>query len=244
MEIHRQMWPGIDIDRLTPKGSRLVRGDDTQDVWLQEATRTTSMFIAFIVFCISSKFRMVADRAHSSEGLSALISTLASTLGGFDLEHCRFGSANGELPLQLHVDVNGCVQTSQFWTPEFYASSCRSSWRSDYKNTSKTWVTMQSGRDCKTGLNDLICFCLDPQHGDEFRDTVVAETLDLMTELANLLDRGVSLLLRDVCNLFDPALNFKNKRRMANNVKKVWVEAAARKVWSGTEPRFCLASHC
>lgn len=233
-DAHRRIWPGFIVQRLRTKHHLASVADADQDVWFRETTLSSSTFIAFITFAISGKFRPLIDRETACTSFASLLALLCSSTGGFVLEHWPVGSGS-DASVTLPVDQNGFVDGRIFWDEDYFISSVRRTWGVDYKNSQKKWLQSSNGRVSKMSLCELLCFCLDPQHDATMQDIVVGPTLDLLSEICVILDESVSLLQRDMERL-DPNVDFKNQKRMARTVKRIWVESVARKVWSGKEP--------
>ena len=231
-DVHHRIWPGVAIRKLRSKNSLRSTRDDTQDIWFQESTMTTSSFISFITFAISGKHRNTLARGQACSGLSNLVLLMTTSLGGFDLGHIIFGSDNDN-ETNLHVNTEGSVVGSLFRTREFFMAHIHSTWKSDVRDEKKTWMTRKNGLG-QVSLVQLLAFCLDPSHSDTLQRLLVGPVLDILSEFAKILDESVALLMRDADDL-GQTVGFKNKTRMANNIKRVWVEAVVKKLWNGEE---------
>eukprot|EP00435_Cladocopium_sp_Y103_P063794 s253_g25.t1 len=163
LDYHRALWPGIQIRLMSSKHAKVPQ-DGKQSFWLRQNTLPTSMIFALIAYGINYKFRNVADRTLVCAGLTAIVSKLASTLGGFELLHDRFGVESNER-VTLQVDSSGRVEVSALWTQAFFQRFARQWWRKDAQNSAKTWV---NGQDpgAQVLLSEFLTFCLDPQHSD------------------------------------------------------------------------------
>ena len=89
-DTHRQLWPGIEITKLLPKQCKTSDAAE-QTVWFRERTATTATLMSFIVHCIGSKYRGIAERAKACSGFKDLLHTLAHGLRGLDLDHSLIG---------------------------------------------------------------------------------------------------------------------------------------------------------
>lgn len=230
-DVHRQIWPGVIIEKMRTKHHLQSVNDNLQQMWFNEKTMSSSAFVAFAVFAVSNKYRTILDRATACTAFVSLIHLVCSSTGGFELDHWPAGH-DSDIPVKLHVDGNGFVDGRVFWDSDFFISSVRRTWRNDYQNNKKDWLMSHDGRASKMSLAELICFCLDPQHGVEMQDAVVSPVLDLMSEICVILDR--SRRLSNLDRLAD-SIDFKNKRKMRSAVKRVWVQEIAEKVWCGED---------
>ena len=234
-EIHKKIWPGIEIVELQHKSSQQcsLEQQQQQGVWFAEKTMTTSIFTSFMVFSVHGKFRCLIDRAHSCLAFRRFVHVLANALGGFELDHIPLGS-NGLA--KLTIDADGLVDPQLFWELDFYVRYVRKTWRQDFDNEKKTWIDTSHGRRAKIHLGELLCFCLDPQHSREFQDLVLPTIFSLLSAFAKLLDESVPKLQKDMVAVSATVVAFKNKKRTADMVKGVWVKTIACKLWDGEDP--------
>ena len=233
---HQRIWPGFAMDRVQSKFAKRKCGEtdaDEQQHWLKEHTISTSEFVSLIVNNINFKYRNVPDRAHACAAFKEVILLLATTLGGFDLEIIPCGSQDNQV-VTMNVDKFGKVDSSCFWTQEFFARHVRGPWKRDYLQQNKTWIESEScvGR---CSFAELVCFSLDPQHPEFLMGKLLPEILTIMSEIGRLLDDSLPVLRRDVATLdYDSTFN-KNMRRTSTSVKTLWVERVARTMWSHEE---------
>eukprot|EP00435_Cladocopium_sp_Y103_P013458 s5184_g3.t1 len=168
-------------------------------------------------FTMTYKFRSLVDRAHACSSFQQVFNVMASALGGFALEHIPFGSQDNQV-VDLLVDTGGMVDSTNFWTEEFYARHARGAWAKDFGNDQKTWVTARHGVG-RLSLAQLLCFCVDPQHDAFLKGKLSRETFNLFSEIGRLLDDAVSLLSRDARDLDYKALACKNQKTVSRSVK-------------------------
>ena len=118
---HRMIWPGFEVPEREPKQNPFSRGrrDMDQKAWFRERTMTTSVLMATAAFSMHCKYRGPKDRAKGCEGFAKLLSMLASTMGGFELELDRFGD---DQQLDLVVDFEGRVSGQDFGQRSFITS--------------------------------------------------------------------------------------------------------------------------
>lgn len=232
-EIHRTIWPGESIELLASKTSRKFR-DEEQQNWFYELTMPTSMFFACITYFLSGKHRNLIDRAHAATAFSALCTTICSHSNGLSLEHTQLGSGQ---TIMLDVDHAGSIVDSKtFWTEMFFVGTVRRTWNQDFDSSGKSWVQNASGLG-KNLLSDLICFCLDPQHSSTLRDALRESVLLLISHLAKTLDDGASRFAHSSAELDVRQTGCKNKKRLATNIKTVWTQRVAHKIWRGEDTR-------
>eukprot|EP00435_Cladocopium_sp_Y103_P036086 s756_g9.t1 len=158
---------------------------------------------------------------------------MTSVLGGFALEHIPFGSQDNQV-VDLLVDTGGMVDSTNFWTEEFYARHVRGAWAKDFGNDKKAWVTTQHGVG-RISLAQLLCFCTDPQHTAFLKGQLSRETFNLFSEIGRLLDDAVNLMSRDARDLDYKALACKNQKTVSRSVKTVWVETVANSLWTSRD---------
>ena len=233
-DCHHALWPGVPVDLLQPKQSAETaavssKHQKTQTLWTRESTMPTSMLVAFVLFSVNTKNRSLASRAYASEAFAGLVSLLASTLGGFQIGHCKFGSDEVTM---LCVDSAGNVQGWEFWAPQFYQRFAHGQWLRDLKNEQKTWLKSATGL-AKLPLVEVLTFCLDTQHRTEFQDLVKHEILNVLTELADVLDREV-LRLRADLEQIPAASTSKNSAKMRMR-STVLVEQVSNSIWAGQD---------
>ena len=239
--VHREIWPGVPFTWMQSKKDQVKNAEQftKQQTWFLEGTMSTSLFVAFIVFCLSGKFRDLGSRVHSGKALNALLLSLASALDGFSVEHVPIGS-DSQMAIALEVDGSGRVPSSSFWDEAFFCESVQEIWKQDFKNKSKEWVSSKKGLGQNLSLADLICFCLDPKHEPTLRDKLFGPALDIMSSIARVLDESIGMLHKGAEDLstLGSSINFKNQRCIASNVKQVWAQEVAEKLWSGTDSWF------
>lgn len=203
-----------------------------QQTWLRESTMSTSHYVAFIFYTMNFKFRNIADRAHACVSFHSLISLLALSLGGFDLDTIPFGSADNAI-VTMKVDSQGNVDAAHFWTQEFYHRHARGAWTRDRTDKNKTWVTQIHGLG-SVSLSQLLCFAIDPQHSRDLHGRLQSEVCNMMTQIAFILDTSISVLARDIETLrLDSQL--KNKKKTAAEANMVFIEKVANTVWTGDD---------
>ena len=208
-DYHHLIWPGVPQNRMMSKmsTSNFKRGrkrkrlsyDKNQDTWLRETTLSTSHYVSFITFAMNYKYRNKQDRAHACAGFVNLISLVATTLGGFELDVIPFGSIDGQIQT-MKVDSTAHTCTNAFWTQDFYARYVRGAWAKDWADSSKPWLGTRHGLG-NIHLCQLICFALDPQQSSYLKGILMPEVLNIMSQIAKLIDESVHLLTREVKSL-------------------------------------------
>ena len=232
-EMHRAIWPGEDIKLLRPKHSKSRGSQDlSQDTWFMETTMPTSVYVSLIIFTISCKFRQRSDRAHAAMGFTSLCSTLCGVLNGSSLQHIKIGSGRS---VTLTVSDTGTLPGHQFWSSTYFTQHIDKIWREDVDDESKPWVAHSNGLANLIHLSEIICFCLDPQHPKQVQNDLWDATLALVSQIAKYLDDGLPQLLRVSEDINITNSGSKNKRRLASNIKTIWAERVARKVWDGED---------
>ena len=230
LDMHNRIWPGEHIDLLKPKFGKCDQ-DMEQEVWFLESTMPTSMLVSFIAFAVNNKHRKRELRAKAAQGLSTLLSILFAAFDGGYIEHVTHGT---EIEQQVFVDSTGLVNGLSLWTREFFVSKVMRTWRSDYEDVSKPWVTHENGSG-KIGLAEFLVFCLDPQHDPDLMDHLLEPALNILSYVALHLDGSVNLLNRSAETDMSKLI-YKNRIRTARNVKTVWAEQIANKLWNGEAP--------
>jgi hypothetical protein len=229
LEVHRQIWPDEDVELLKSKQTRL--DDREQDIWFLETTMPTSMFIAFIVFSLKNKFRKREVRAKTAEGFNSLCSLLFASLSGVTIPHIPLGTNRAAT---ISVNASGLVNASSLWTRNFFVSRVQKTWSEDFVDPAKTWLLHENGFG-NIALPEFLEFCLDPQHDSSLQHELFGPALSLFSYIAFHLDEGVGFLQRDGPELDYVATVFKNKRRAATNLKSVFAEQVAQKLWKGED---------
>lgn len=240
-DYHHLIWPGIPQKHLMSKMASLMRGkrkrsssyDENQDAWLRETTLSTSHWVSFITFAMNYKYRNTLDRSHACTAFVNLINLVATTLGGFELDIIPFGSIDGQIQT-MKVDPTAHVCATTFWTQDFYARYVRGAWAKDWANSNKPWLSTKHGVG-NVHLCQLICFALDPQQNSFLKGSLLPEVLNIMSQIAKLIDDSVHLLTREVTSLSLGNLH-KNRKRVTLTIKTVWVETVANMVWKNEEP--------
>ncbi|CAE7811005.1 unnamed protein product [Symbiodinium sp. CCMP2592] len=202
------------------------RCDADQDAWFKERTITTSVLLATAAYSINHKHKTRVDRAKACKGFAKLLSMLASTTGGFTLEHDRFGD---DERLHLAVDFGGRLSGQDFWTTEFYDQHVQDSWEADRRNDKKPWISSASGLE-QVSLAELLCFALDPQHTAAIQDSVLCRVLNLLSEIAEYTDSACSKVQRDAEVMTD-LQRVKSKQKRKHHVVRVLTERVVRKLW-------------
>ncbi|CAE7811025.1 unnamed protein product [Symbiodinium sp. CCMP2592] len=150
---------------------------------------------------------------------------LASTTGGFTLEHDRFGD---DERLHLAVDFGGRLSGQDFWTTEFYDQHVQDSWEADRRNDKKPWISSASGLE-QVSLAELLCFALDPQHTAAIQDSVLCRVLNLLSEIAEYTDSACSKVQRDAEVMTD-LQRVKSKQKRKHHVVRVLTERVVRTI--------------
>ncbi|CAE7248673.1 ANKRD50, partial [Symbiodinium sp. CCMP2456] len=230
-DYHRMIWPGFKVPEREPKQNPFSKGraDVDQEAWFRERTMTTSVLLATAAYSIHFKYRVPKDRDKACKGFAKLLSMLASTLGGFELELDRFGD---DQRVDVAVDFGGRVSGHDFWTTEFYDEHIADSWEADRRDAAKPWISSASGLE-HVSLAELLCFALDPQHTTAIQDSLLCRVFNMMSEIAEYLDSLCSKAQREADFLTD-AQQTKNQKRQKHHVVSVLVEQVARKLWEGT----------
>lgn len=247
-DYHHLIWPGIPRKHLMSKMASLMRGkrkrswsyDENQDAWLRETTLSTSHWVSFITFAMNYKYRNILDRSHACTAFVNLINLVATTLGGFELDVIPFGSIDGQIQT-MKVDPTAHVCATAFWTQDFYARYVRGAWAKDWANSNKPWLSTKHGVG-NVHLCQLICFALDPQQNSFLKGSLLPEVLNIMSQIAKLIDDSVHLLIREVTSLSLGNLH-KNRKKVTLTIKTVWVETVANMVWKNEEPWIQKYSH-
>lgn len=227
VEIHEKIWPGEPIDKLRSKHYENVAGAEDQTIWFRESTMPTSMLVSFVVFALSNKYRTVRVRAKTAEGFSTLCSMVFSHLQGTVVPHTQHGTDDH---VNLDVTTTGTVCGSHLWSPDFFRRRVKRTWIDDFQNESKPWLTHENGLGT-VFLSEYLVFCLDPQHSVDLRNELLGPTWTLFSYIALHLDESVERLQANAQDVSMCDTDFKNKKRTASNVKTVWCEMVASKVW-------------
>lgn len=228
-EVHRLIWPGEQIELFRAKHSRYATAE--QGIWLREGTMPTSMYVSFMVFCLYCKFRSKPDRSHAANTFTQVCATVFSALNGLSLKHRQFGSNR---TVRLCVSATGFVDAAMFWDGNYFGPRVRNTWKEDARNEAKPWISTRDGRG-QVLFAELMSFCLDPQHGSGLKSELLGPTLVLFSQLAKAMDDNVSVF-QNSSNILDAsAVAVKNMVTVSHNVKSIWCEEIAQKIWSGEE---------
>ena len=224
------IWPGVDVELMRAKHSRFA--SDEQAIWLKEGSMPTSMYVSFMVFCLSSKYRNKQDRSHAAKTFATVCAKVCTALNGLSLKHRRLGS---DRAVRIVVSATGMMNASFFWDKgEYFDTRVRKTWKDDMKDETKPWISTRSGCD-QVQFADLVCFCLDPQHGQGLRNELLDPTLLLLSQLAKVIDENVDSLQRSSNAVDDAKLGCKNVHKVAQNIRTIWAERVAQKIWKGEE---------
>ena len=234
------MWPGIEIKLLVPKQAHNqkvpARTADDQAFWARQNTMPTSMLMAYTMFAIHNSYRNAAVRAKAVEGLASIVSLMASCLGGFQLQHKRFGDESSCI---LRVDTTGNIDALSFWTPGFFRQHVYRLWAADFALDNKTWITHEPGMG-KIPFAEVLAFCLDPSHKPAFKQLVTSGVLTLLTYLAHELDEAVPRIRHDAEAMPSTAAA-KNTAKRARKTATL-LESVANTVWSGQDTSTSLVA--
>lgn len=242
MDYHHLLWPGVPnhslmVSKMATETYRMRHKRkhpelSDQKIWLRETTMPTSHYIAFIFYTMNFKYRNIADRGHACNSFQSLMSLLALSLGGFDIDTIPFGSLDNGI-VTMKVDVHGYVDAAGFWTQEFYHRFARGAWTRDQTDGNKHWVTQVHGLG-RISLAQLLCFAIDPQHSRDLQGRLQGELCNMFTQIAFILDNSISVLARDVSTLKIDSQS-KNKQRMAADANVIFLEKVANLLWTGED---------
>lgn len=226
IDYHHALWPGIEVLLLSSKHAKVAQ-DDRQSFWLRQNTLPTSMVFALIAYGINYKFRNVVDRTLVCSGLTSIVSKLASTLGGFELLHDRFGVESNDR-VTLQVDSSGRVQVSALWGATFFQRFVRQWWRKDAVISAKTWVNgPDPGRQIL--LSEFLTFCLDPQHSEAFQRKVLGVCYSMLTRLAAAVENNIDAMRSETSvKLTDVS---KKRKRVDSGIMHLQAQRVANRIW-------------
>ena len=180
---------------------------------------------------LKNKFRKREVRAKTAEGFNSLCSLLFASLSGVTIPHIPLGTNRAAT---ISVNASGLVNASSLWTRNFFVSRVQKTWSEDFVDPAKTWLLHENGFG-NIALPEFLEFCLDPQHDSSLQHELFGPALSLFSYIAFHLDEGVGFLQRDGPELDYVATVFKNKRRAATNLKSVFAEQVAQKLWKGED---------
>ena len=227
-DYHHALWPGVSVNLLRVKFSKTEPDQHDQKSWLERKTIPTSWLIAYVVYRLNFKYGNKLDRSAAWKAISGLLSTLLAQTGPFNVPHIRWGD---DEQVDLHVDEQGTVFCKDVWTVEFFKSTVSQWWKKDRSDSEKPWVRTIREIDGKIHFLDLLTFCLDPQHSDQFRARVLGRAYTLFTHLAGMLDdKLIPLSSRGV-----PITNVKKRKRTASTITRAQISHAAHQLWNGSE---------
>lgn len=233
---HNSLWPGVEFKLLKVK---FDKSDDSQKSWLGKRTIPTSGLVAFFTYCCTHPKKMLLDKVAAWEGLVRIMACLQLAIGAFSLPFTICGG-EGRLPHQLEVDNQGRVAITSFFTKACWRECARDQWQADLRHQGKKWVNMVPTYfdQCKISLTDLLVFVLDPTHTQKFRSQAMPRALEVLTELAFLVDKHA----RDMCSEIQSFKAGMKRKRTPRSVTELAVKTVAKKVWSGevAQPCFCL----
>ena len=193
-DYHRRLWPGVEVQKLHSKHAKNHKVTNNQDSWLRERTLCTSNFVAMICFLINCKYRDAQSRGFACTGFRKLLSAVCSDLGGISLPFNRFthdDESDDEMTGDdVAVDDDGMVAGSDIWTFDFWQTYVHDQWLLDCGNDKKPWILESNGMG-RIPLASFLCFALDPQHPRHVTRAIFSRALNLMTELAFILDTSV-----------------------------------------------------
>ena len=234
VEWHHRLWPGIHIETLH---SKYVKNQNDQEshTWFKEATINTSMLVSTVCNLLNNKHRSLVSRAEASSGFAKLILLFCQVLDGVELTHERFTTdrdVNARGQGSLLVDSFGKVDSSAFWSSDFWTTNVKKAWKSDFLNKGKTWINQIDGGGDSVPLVSLLSFALDPQRVPSLSSLLMTGVLNLLTEISFIIDTSVPHVLRDAAQLEADAL-IKSAKRFKRVIVSVLAETVANEIWSG-----------
>ena len=193
MNDHRELWPGINWTRMIPRTSRrYMAGNIRQKQWFKEGTVSTSMTIAFALFCISHGRRQKPDRKHSCKWFARFLQKLFSTLGETDFQFCAIVTDDDEDDadqewLTLTVDYDMRLYTRNLFSEKAFLLISEE-WNKDLDKRDVTWIT---SRFTNPTIAEFLMFSFDPNHPKDVSRLLRGNALCLLTQIASLLDDRV-----------------------------------------------------
>ena len=229
LEIHRCMWPGIQIEKPFLRSKHSPTAAD-QKLWFHENTISTAMVIAYLVFTMAYKFKNCIDRLKSHTTFQKMLLHCLKTLGSISFPHARFGD-DANLTLKLDMSSGEMVDARCFWTLDFYNDYVSIVWAKDIGNQRKTWLVSKSGYGL-VRFSELLSFCLDPQHPAALLDRLVGPAYEIMTHFSRNLDENMILLTEST---FSGKTSSISKKRPIAVTMSLRAQMASL-IWSGREP--------
>ena len=193
-DYHAELWPGSPFPE---RQSRFAKGraSEEQRQWFQEATMTTSVFIAYMTFCIAHPRRNLQDRAWACRSLRLLLMRMIRSLGELKLQVRRLEHPNpaDDQWCAAVVGANLTLETDCLWTQAMANDRISGPWSSDRRDAGKSWLT--GPLDALT-LPEFLAFALDPTHDKPLPDLLKPNALSLLSQVAKVLDDNLAELGR------------------------------------------------
>ena len=152
---------------------------------------TTSMFFAYILFCIGHTRRNLPDRAWACLSFKMLLERLVMCTGSFRPLCHRDPARDSWQELTVNKDLR--LPPAFLWTERSVTDAVAEAWGQDLYNDEKPWVRRSLS---SMTLPDFLAFAFDPEHSQELQARLQPNALSIMSQLADILDGAVPTLGR------------------------------------------------